>query len=88
MIRKYSLVLSCTTKSKDLLRTADAFKRLNYTKLIFTKADETISLGSIVNLVRMTSLPIAYITTGQNVPDDIEACDPEKLVKLILKAVV
>jgi flagellar biosynthesis protein FlhF len=81
------LVLSCTTKNKDLLRTAEAFKRLNYTKLIFTKADETISLGSIVNLVRTTSLPIAYITTGQNVPDDIEACDPEKLVQLILRAV-
>jgi len=81
------LVLSCTTKYKDLLRNAEAFKRLNYTKLIFTKADETIALGSIVNLVRTTSLPVAYITTGQNVPDDIEACNPEKLVQLILRAV-
>lgn len=81
------LVLSCTAKNKDLVRIAEAFKLVNYTKLIFTKADETISLGSIVNIVRETSLPVAYITTGQNVPDDIEAGDPEKLVKLVLGTV-
>lgn len=81
------LVMSCTTKNKDLLKIADDFKLLNYTKLIFTKADETTSLGSILNLASATSKPVAYVTTGQNVPDDIEACDPQKLVKLILKAV-
>lgn len=80
------LVMSCTTKCKDLLRIAEDFKVLNYNRLIFTKTDETMSLGSIVNLVRATSKPVAYVTTGQSVPDDIEACNPRKLVKLILGA--
>lgn len=81
------LVMSCTTKSKDLIRIAEDFEVLNYTQLIFTKTDETMSLGSIVNLVKSTSKPVAYVTTGQSVPDDIEACSPRKLAKLILGAV-
>lgn len=81
------LVLSCTTKKKDILKVAEDFKLLNYTKLIFTKADETGSFGSILDVVRATSLPVAYITTGQNVPDDIETCNPQKLVNMIIGAV-
>jgi len=36
----------------------------------------------------LTGLPIVYITDGQNVPDDIEAANPELLAKLVMRDVV
>ncbi|GAW92935.1 flagellar biosynthesis protein FlhF [Calderihabitans maritimus] len=81
------LVLSCTTKDRDLLRIVDDFKVIDYHKLIFTKTDETETLGSIVNVAYTCKLPVAYITNGQNVPDDIEEANPQKLAKMILGAV-
>jgi len=78
------LILSCTTKDRDLERIACDYKVLNYTQLIFTKTDETDTLGSIVNVVHKIKKPVAYITNGQDVPDDIEAAEPYKLAKLIL----
>lgn len=81
------LVLSCTTKDRDLVSIVEDFKALNYTKLIFTKTDETEALGSILNIAHATGTPVAYITNGQSVPDDIEVVDPQKLAKMILRAV-
>ncbi|NLO89009.1 MAG: flagellar biosynthesis protein FlhF [Clostridia bacterium] len=80
------LVLSCTTKSKDLERITAEYQVLNYTQLIFTKVDETHYLGPIANTVHRVKKPVAYITNGQGVPDDIEAAEPYKLAKMILKS--
>ncbi|KKM12327.1 hypothetical protein SY88_04020 [Clostridiales bacterium PH28_bin88] len=81
------LVLSCTTKNRDLMSVVEDFKVLNYNSLIFTKTDETEALGAILNIAHATSMPVAYVTNGQNVPDDIEVVDPQKLAKMILGAV-
>ncbi|SMB82318.1 flagellar biosynthesis protein FlhF [Desulfonispora thiosulfatigenes DSM 11270] len=81
------LVLSSVTKDRDLLRMLDDYKCLNYTKLVFTKTDETQYLGSVINAAYITDLPIAYITNGQNVPDDIDVGEPESIAKLILEGV-
>ncbi|MBC7342896.1 MAG: flagellar biosynthesis protein FlhF [Clostridia bacterium] len=78
------LVLSCGTKTEDLFRIVKDFRPTQYRKLIFTKLDETESLGNIANIGASTGLPIAYITTGQRVPDDIEAAQPRRLAELIV----
>lgn len=83
-----SLVLSCATKNEDLFRIADDFSITNYDQLIFTKTDETGSLGSILNILHKTGCPVAYLTTGQNVPEDILLAGPEKMANLILGAKV
>ncbi|MEW6181670.1 MAG: flagellar biosynthesis protein FlhF [Bacillota bacterium] len=79
------LVLSCNTKFQDILRVAEDFTRLEYNKLIFTKLDETESLGGILNLINHVGLPVTYLTNGQSVPEDIETLYPKKLAKLLLK---
>jgi len=81
------LVLSSTVKNKDLLKIANDYQRVGYDRLIFTKVDETNSLGSIVNVARATGKAVAYITNGQSVPDDLEKTDPGRLAELILEAV-
>jgi flagellar biosynthesis protein FlhF len=78
------LVLSATTKYRDLLQIADNYKQVTEYQLIFTKLDETGTLGNLLNLKLHTDTPIAYITCGQNVPNDIERFNPQKTVKQLL----
>ncbi|MBR4707711.1 MAG: flagellar biosynthesis protein FlhF, partial [Pseudobutyrivibrio sp.] len=78
------LVLSATTKYKDLIEIADSYMEFAKFNLIFTKLDETKCLGNIYNLKCYTGAPLSYITVGQNVPDDIEILNAQKLVKQLL----
>ena len=67
-----------------MVNTCDAYKSLNSYRLLFTKLDETDSVGNILNIKLYTGAPISYITCGQNVPDDIESVDVQKLAKSLL----
>ena len=78
------LVLSATTKYRDLISIADTYSMLTDYKLIFTKLDETTTLGNLLNLKLHTGTTISYVTDGQNVPDDIAPFNPQKTVKLLL----
>ena len=78
------LVLSATTKQKDLMDIADAYMEFTKFNLIFTKLDETKCLGNLFNMKQYTGSSLSYITTGQNVPDDIEIVNAQKLVKQLL----
>ena len=78
------LVLSATTKYRDLLEIADTYKEIAQYDLIFTKLDETNCYGNIMNLRLYTGSGIGYATTGQNVPGDIEVIDTQKIVKQLL----
>lgn len=82
-LEKY-LVLSSTTKSRDLLSIYKAYCELGLAATIFTKCDETESLGGIVDLCYRTSIPVAYLTNGQNVPEDIREAHPQELARLVL----
>ncbi|WP_238455572.1 flagellar biosynthesis protein FlhF [Desulfolucanica intricata] len=85
--RDIFLVLSATTKDRDLLKNFEGFGKIDINKIIFTKIDETQSLGSMLNVICHTNIPITYVTDGQSVPDDIEQVYPKKLAKLLFKGV-
>lgn len=78
------LVLSATTKYRDLISMVDTYSQMTDYKLIFTKLDETTTLGNLLNLRLYTGAELSYITCGQNVPDDIEVFNPQKTVKQLL----
>ena len=80
------LVVSATTKYRDLIRIADAYKEVTGYKLIFTKLDETTALGNLYNLRLYTDAPLSYVTCGQNVPDDISPFNAQSTVKQILSS--
>ncbi len=82
-VEKY-LVLSVTTKYKDLLNIVDAFKEVTDYRILFTKLDETVTLGNILNIKLYTGASLSYTTYGQNVPDDIEVTNVQKLAKQLL----
>ena len=78
------LVLSMTTKYEDLVNIINTYRDIGKFKLILTKFDETTHYGSIFNLCHEMGHEVVYITTGQNVPDDIELLKPEKIAKALL----
>lgn len=78
------LVLSLTHKFDDMISILEQFKKVNIDKLLFTKYDETLTYGSILNILAMYPYGVSYITNGQNVPDDIEILNDEKIINSIL----
>lgn len=78
------LVLSATTKYNDLLDIVDIYNGIISYNLIFTKLDETSAYGNLLNIKLYADADLSYVTIGQNVPDDIEVFDTQKIVKQLL----
>ena len=78
------LVVSATTKYKDLLSIADVYRGIADYRLIFTKLDETSAYGNLLNLRLYSGAELSYTTNGQNVPNDIELFNTQKIVKQLL----
>lgn len=82
--REVHLVLSATTKYPDLLEIVDTYREITEFKIIFTKLDETSCYGNMLNVRLYSNADLSYATTGQNVPDDLEVFDSQKIVKQLL----
>ncbi|MBQ0139326.1 MAG: flagellar biosynthesis protein FlhF [Kurthia sp.] len=77
------LVLSLTAKENDMATIIEQFEGFDIDQLIFTKLDETNTIGSMVNLMVKYNKGLAYYTDGQEVPENIEEGSVSKLVELI-----
>ena len=80
------LVLSSTTRERDLI---DAWRRFSVAmpdRLLFTKIDESSSFGGLYNVALYSGRPISYLTTGQQVPEDIEVAKKERVAELVLRS--
>ena len=78
------LVISSTTKNKDIKHIIEGYQILHYNSIIVTKLDETSTYGSILNILEFAKIPLSFVSTGQNVPDDIKELSIDKIVNLIL----
>ena len=78
------LVLSLTGRTADMRIIAEKFSKYGVRKVVFTKLDETDVYGSIFNMVMMYGLTPLFITSGQNVPDDISPFQVDKYIELLL----
>ncbi len=78
------LVLSATTRDKELLEICNQFNKLTISKLIMSKIDECSELGVILNHHLESKIPLAYITNGQRVPEDLIEADQQKIAELII----
>lgn len=78
------LVLSATTKYRDLMRITKTYSEVAEYKLIFTKIDETDTIGNIYNILMQTKSSLSYVTFGQNVPDDIDIANTQSIAKQLL----
>lgn len=83
-LRETYLVLSATTKYADMIKITEAYSQITDYRLIFTKLDETTSIGNILNIKMLTNAELSYTTWGQNVPDDIGKLDTQNTAKQLL----
>ncbi len=82
--REIYLVLSATTKYRDLVKITETYSSIAKYNLIFTKLDETAGIGNIFNIKMLTGAPLSYTTFGQSVPDDISKINPQAVAKQLL----
>lgn len=78
------LVLSGIAHQSHMLSAAEKFVQLGVNRIILTKLDEAVSFGVILSVLRKFEASISYITTGQNVPDDIEVGSGRNLAQRLL----
>jgi flagellar biosynthesis protein FlhF len=78
------LVMSANMKYGDMLDVIDRMGVVPVSCLLFTKLDETLTYGNLMNAVLDFDRPISFVTTGQNVPNDIEGAQPERIARLLV----
>ena len=78
------LVLSATTKPRDLAEIAARYEPLRPTRLLFTKLDETSTYGPILSTLARVKKPLSYLGTGQEVPEALELATSRRVADLIL----
>ena len=80
-----SLALSATSKAKDLERINKAFEHLNVKNFILTKVDETCDLSDLINFLIKEKKPVAYISTGQRIPEDLVVARKEYILNQFMR---
>jgi len=76
-----SLLIPVATREKEMESVTRSLLRLGLDSMIFTKADEALTFGSIINHNLVFRIPISYLTIGQRVPEDIEEADASRIVE-------
>jgi flagellar biosynthesis protein FlhF len=79
------LVLSATSSQAVLMRAMEEFSSFKLDRVIFTKLDEAVGIGTLLAVCRKLDAKLSYVTTGQNVPSDIEESDGRKLAEMIVR---
>lgn len=75
------LTVSSTTKAGDLKEIFEEFSSFKYDAAILTKLDETQKLGNVISVLSEHATPVAFITDGQGVPQDIERAEVSSLLR-------
>jgi flagellar biosynthesis protein FlhF len=78
------LVVSANTSETNLTQTIKAYREMNVNALIITKMDEAHSFGDLIGGLYQNPLPVAYLATGQQIPEDFEPATLDKLTKLVI----
>jgi flagellar biosynthesis protein FlhF len=77
---KTLLTLSANTQASGMDDIIKAFSHLDLSGCILTKTDETSSLGGALSAMIRHQLPMAFVTNGQQVPEDLSLARPNTLV--------
>lgn len=76
------LVVSATASMENMLEVVERFRGAGPNRMVLTKVDEAEALGRLVSVSRRSDLPISYVTTGQDIPNDIEVASASRVVAM------
>ena len=77
------LVLPASMQPADLREVVERFRIFRPQKLLFTRIDESNSFSAIVNESVRCALPVSFLATGQQIPDDIEPATKDGVCALV-----
>jgi len=80
-----SLVLSATSRKGDLEHILNTFSSFSIQNFIFTKLDETNDLSDMLDFSIKHEIPIAYLSVGQVIPDDLMVGTKEYILNQFMK---
>lgn len=78
------LLIPAYTRFSDMVRITEEFEPFNYKGIIFSKFDESSTVGTIISLMKKTGKPALFYTTGQNAAADIETATKEFLLNKLI----
>jgi flagellar biosynthesis protein FlhF len=78
------LVVSMTTQPETVVDVAERFLPCGYDRLVVTKLDEALKLGVVLDVLSRVQAELSFVTTGQEIPRDIEIADSDRMTSLIL----
>ncbi len=78
------LVLAAPTEERLQQKALESFSSLPLSRLIFTKIDETDRCAALINVPIRSNLPLAYLTNGQQVPEDLLRAEPKIVADLVM----
>ena len=76
------LVLSGTCGAGVLMEAVQRFGRVGIDRVIFTKLDEAVGFGVLISCLEKADASLSYVTTGQDVPEDIRLGERKALARL------
>ncbi len=79
-----NLLLSATTREREIEETIHRFSILPISNFIFSKIDECDQLGVLLNIHYKNDTPISFLTNGQRVPEDLLIPTPKDIAALLL----
>lgn len=74
------LVLSANSQYQMMKASIHAYRKPSIDGVVLTKIDESASLGEAISLLVDVGIPLAYVTDGQAVPDDIDVIKAHQLI--------
>ncbi len=78
------LVLPASMRAADIASAAARFEPCHPSKIIFTRLDECSSFGVLLNESARSGLPLSFLCSGPQIPEDLEPADKQRIASLIL----
>ena len=78
------LVASITAHPEALYEMVRRFEPTGFDRIVLTKLDEAVKIGLVLDVLAKVDKRLSFITTGQEIPRDIEIADPDRIAALVL----
>jgi flagellar biosynthesis protein FlhF len=83
--RKIHFVQSTLARDEECFEIASRYRMIGFDDVIFTRLDETVQHGLILNFQKQFQVPLHSFGTGPQIPEDYEWATKERVVDLIFK---
>jgi flagellar biosynthesis protein FlhF len=80
-----NLLISLTSSRESMMDVVERYSAFGFDQIILTKLDECTQHGIFCDVVERINKPVSYVSTGQNVPQDIQQVTPHQLAEMVIR---